>query len=313
MTNEIGNLEIDSQEIMSGLSVLEQSLSILQSDIRPMVLSDFDALRKTDLFGVGLDEILKQVEIISTSNQNMITKIAVHVNEIIELERQLSTEGEEYESYSYEDNGDNNIKYFDFPNIDVDTVQQGKSINKYNVIDIIPKLNESNQIKLINFLNMNKEKNVKLNNLLFNVDKSGILMKYLKKFCGNTVDSDKVETTDDSKILQKELLKLLNKNNRIGNVLYKDTVLVAKTYLENIARDNNITFEELIVDDTHNDLFRNSIKNLYDENINNKYKVDDTTVRQVKLTVLDISQKINVPVEKLFSDNKYVPFLKGVY
>ena len=313
MNNKLGILEIDSQEIMSVLSSLEQFLNILQKDVKPIILSDFEGLKKTNLFSDGLENIIKQVELLTTNNQNMMTKIAVHMNEIIELEQQLSTEANDYESQYSGDNGEDSGIYFDFSDIVVNSVEQGNSIKNDDVIGLIPKLSETTQISLIKFLSMNKESNASLNDLLFDEGKSGLLLKLLKKFYGNDSEYNPIEPTDSSIIAQKELLKVLNKNDKIDTFLYNHKVLVAKNYLSNVAQENNITFENFITDDAYNDLFMSSIKNIYDENTTGKYKIDSSTIESVKATISSIAEKNNISVETLLSDSRYASLLKGLY
>ena len=84
MTGEVGNIEVNSEEIMSAVSILDQALNILQSDIKPIVMSDFDALKETNLFSEGLERFLLE-------RNSVIIEPTVLANNIVFLLKPLCT------------------------------------------------------------------------------------------------------------------------------------------------------------------------------------------------------------------------------
>jgi len=312
MSLQEGNIQINSEEIMTSVGILDQSLSVLQGEMQPSIVSNFEALCETDLFSEGLSKITNQINSLIGSNENLMTKITVHSEEFAELEKELAKYAEEYESGYRGGSSGNSGSFSNVANIIVENINNGISVKTEDVMSSIPKLDEDSQIKLIKFLNTNKKSDTSIRALLFDASKSGLLLTMLKKFYGDTSGKLDATISNDSYTVQKELLKLLNNSNINTVELYDNTILVAKDYLSSIAKENSITLEELILDEKYNKILINSVKNLYDGNISQKYNVSAEVINSVRTTVDNIAKNNNVTAEEVITNSKYLSKLKGV-
>ena len=311
MSSQEGKIQINSEEVMSSVGILDQLLNVLQGEIQPSVLSNFTALRETGLFSEGLSKLDSQITSIITSNENLMTKLTIHADEIIELEKELAKYADNYQSgYSGGSSG-NSGNFSDIADVIVENVNKGVSIKTEDVIASIPKLDEESQVKLIEFLNANKNSDTNLQSLLFDPSKSGLLLTMLKKFYGDTSGTLDATVTDNSYIAQKELLKLFNNSDVKIEGLNDNTILVAKDYLTTIAKENKITLEELIIDKKYDKVLITAVKNLYDGNISQEYNVSTETVNSIRNIVDNIAKENNVTAEEVITNSKYLSQLKG--
>ena len=180
--NQEGVLEINDEEIMTSVNILDESLNILENEIKPALVSKFNALKETDLFNEGLTKLIAQIDSLITSNKNFMTKLTIHADELVQLEAELALAAEQYGSNNWGGSSGNSGAELPLDDIVSSFVDKGRAIGISNVLDAIPMLDETNQTELINFLNVNKGKDVSLNELLFDSENAGLLLSLLKKF-----------------------------------------------------------------------------------------------------------------------------------
>ena len=312
MNNESGNIVINSEEIMSAVGILDESLNTLQGSMQSSIGSSFTPLIETDLFTEGINKIAKQIDSLATSNQNLMSKITVHAEEFASLEQELEQYATDfatnYSNYSNGYSGD----YSNIADMIVNDIMDGKSVNEGDILSSIPKLTSTEQTKLIEFIKINKDSNTTVQELLLNPEKSGALLVLLKKFYGDT-NTDLTEAiSENSYTAQKLLLQAIISSELQETVLDNKTILSAKEYLTAIAKENNITFEELVLENKNEKILLDAIVKAYDGDALGGYSVDSQEIEAIREAVDTIATQNNVGVDAILTNPEYLDELKGI-
>lgn len=305
-----GGISINSNEVMEAVGILDEASNVLQTSMATSINSNFTALVDTSLYAEGVATIKEQIESINQSCQNLMTKIVAHTNEFEEFENNLISSASNYSS-SY-DNYSTGSSGGGSHSIDNGTVMEpvveSNPVTNGNLLNVIPALDEPNQVNLLNFLNVNKGNEMTLQNLLFNSANAGFLLTLLKKFLGDTT-----ETVDANYPIevQKLLLSKLKNNLTVMPNLSANTIIAANKYLTSFAKDNSLTFEELVLEDKNKSLLSSAVRDLYDGKAVDKYNVENEVVTDIRNLVDIVAKNNNVDSETIISDPKYLDFLKG--
>lgn len=306
-------INISTEEVMNAISILDSSLSIIEGSMVTSVSNDFVVLSSLDLFSEGLDKLKNQLTTLKQSNENLMTKISLHVNEITELENSIATEIQNELVRGNAGTGGGGSYYSNIDSVDVSNVDNNTNISNAQVIENIGNIKDVEVDNIMSFLNINKGE-YSINDILLSDVGSGILLCLLKKFYGDTNVSIDTTVTSDSFDIQKMLLeKLLTSESNIEGVGFKDnTILIAKEYFVSIAKENNIAISELLLNEKYETLLLNSINKLYlGENLV-KYNISDKTLESVRNFVDKVAEDNGVTSEKVLSSVDYLSDLKGV-
>jgi len=305
-----GSISINSNEVMEAVGILDEASNVLQSSMLTSISSNFTALIETSLYADGVSTIKEQIESINKSCQNLMTKVVAHTTEFEDFENNLKNSAANYgSSYDNYSNGTSGGGSFSVDNsTNMDTIVEGNPVTNGNLLNVIPALDEPNQVNLLNFLNVNKGNDMTLQNLLFNSANAGFLLTLLKKFLGDTTE---VVDTNYPLEVQKLLLSKLKGNSTVMPNLSANTIIAANKYLTSVAKDNSLTFEELVLDDKNKSLLSNAVRDLYDGKAIEKYNVENEVVTDVRNLVDIVAKNNNVDSETIISDPKYLEFLKG--
>ena len=164
----------------------------------------------------------------------------------------------------------------------------------------------------MSFLNINKGE-YSINDILLSDVGSGILLCLLKKYYGDTTINIDTEISEESFNIQKLFLeKVLNNESIVDNIKFNDNVIfIAKKYFVSIAKNNNISISELLLDEKYEDLLLSSINKLYlGENLS-EYDISDNTISMVREFVDKVAEDNGVTTEKVLSSVDYLGDLKG--
>ena len=256
-------LNISTEEVMNVISILDSSLSIIEGSMVTSVANDFIVLSSLDLFSEGLEKLKSQLTTLKQSNENLMTKISLHVNEIIELEDSIATEIQNELVSGNAGTGGGGNYYSDIDSVDVSDVDNNTNISNAQVIENIGNIKDVEVDNIMAFLNINKGE-YSINDILLSDVGSGILLCLLKKFYGDTDVSIDTTVTSDSFDIQKMLLeKLLTSESNIEGIGFKDnSILIAKEYFVSIAKENNIAISELLLNEKYESLLLSSINKL---------------------------------------------------
>lgn len=322
MSTQVGSISINSDEIMSSVEIIDGALATLQGNMTSKIHSDFAVLKETNLFSFGIDKIEKQIESLTTSSSNLITKLVSHTNEYNDFEASIENLANNYESADslLDSNGSNGRNYptgggyhnsYNTVNSYISDVNEGNVINKTPIMDELVKLNTDTATKLINFLSIYKNNDLTYKNLLFDSNSAEILYTLLKKMCGKNDTNIDSSGVAESYTVQKYLLNMLlnNKNSDIVKMT-DNSILVVKDYLNDIAKENNIKLEELILDNKNSEVLRSALNNLYTGNDISKYNVKSNDLSKFKNLVDSLAEKNNLSSSAILSDKKYLSMLK---
>ena len=306
-------INISTEDVMNAITILDSALNIMESSMLTSISKDFAVLSNLDLFSEGLAKLKAQVTALKQSNENLMTKITLHADEIAALEEEITTQIQK-ELITYDaGSGGGGSYYSDISSIDVEDVTNNTNISNSQVIENLNSVTKVDIDSILSFLNINKG-DYSINDILLSDVGSGILLCLLKRFYGDSNVNIDTTVSEETFNIQKLLLeKLLNSESDISTVGFKDnTVLVAKEYFVSIAKENNLEISELLLNEKHETLLLDSINKLYLGEDLSKYNVSEKTLSTVKNFVDKVAEDNGVTVEKVLSDTDYLGDLKGV-
>ncbi len=292
-------VSIDSDTLNSVVSNLNSSASTLESDVGSKLPGNFEALSKAGLYTNGLSKIKQQIEYVSSMEKELASDVSKHLDESVDTEEELTNKFKTHGKYDA-DNGHNGGNNHDSGDNSDNQVDDGKKVNSTKLMDNIKAIDATNVEKLVNFINVYKEKD-SLVSLIFNHEKSQKLGNIILKAFGYEEFSSITES--EYKEIQKTLIDKLFEQETIPTKLQYNTILSAKEYLVQVAQKNNIKVSELLVEDKHENILRESLKNLYAGNVKD-YNVSEQTVSSFRTYIDGIASDNNITYDKVFDNLK---------
>ena len=123
----------------------------------------------------------------------------------------------------------------------------------------------------------------------------------------NDCELFEIDYEDYVKVRSNILYKI--NNNTPGISEFNDNVIsTTYIYLASIAKESDLSVYDLIFDNTNAKVLLSSIKNIYDGNVNG---LDEKVVENLKDFLLKVAQKLNITVDELLSNEKYISELRG--
>ena len=305
MANEI---KYNTEEINETQTILKESLNILQNEISTPLNSEFEALSKVDLFSSGLTKLKSQTETLVENYTTFSSSLSQHENDLSTFEDTQASEVREYIS-NYSSSGHySSGSSHDTDSISTDNVEEGNAINNSYLETILPEISYNSKVQALkNILTYNNDT---LTALLTDVSKANILVYQLKKMLNGQDLKISQLATDDEKKIQKIMLETLSKesNNPFAE-LDDSTFLKGMPYLTKIAKENNITVGDLILEDKYSSILMSSLINIYNGNVNNS--LTEKEISGVKSYLDQIATINNLNIKTLFSDVKNITLIKG--
>ncbi len=314
MTKSNNNIEFSSEEIQNAIAILDKSLDLIESSIAPSLNSKFKVLSDLDLFSAGISKLQAQIKSLETSNKNLMTKIFLHNDDVEALEESIVADiTSAYITQTSSYSGNRGSYYSDTGSVDVSDTYQNNTITEAELTIDIPGMDDEQYQELISFININKG-NFTLNQILFNAECSGLLYLFLRKFYKDDTTELNVDVNDETLKVQKTLINRIftSKDNDINSVIFKDNELLKeKEYFASIAKENNITAGDLLLDEKYEGILLTSMMKLYKgENLEN-YNIKEENLVKIKNYIDKIAQSKKITAEELLSDKKYLNILKG--
>lgn len=304
-----GDVLINSEEISSVVSVINTISTTLESDIGSSITSNFTALTNAGLFATGISNLSQVVTALASSYKQLASVISTHTQDIAETEQQLSNAaqsnsgtyskrgssgGSSGGSSSSSSGGSNGST----PETNVPNVDDGKPINSSELINKIENITDDSCVELVNFLNINKDKNLAINKLLFDKTNALKLVNLLKQYYGYTADQN-MFSIEDATLIQKALIAQMFDSNTLPQNITNNTILVAKEYLKSIAKENNIKVEDLLLDDENTLILATSLMDVYDGNGLSEHNVSSEEVVAIREYMDKIAESYDSSVEEL--------------
>lgn len=123
----------------------------------------------------------------------------------------------------------------------------------------------------------------------------------------NDCELFEIDYEDYVKVRSNILYKINNDTPRISE--FNDNVISPTyVYLANIAKESDLSVYDLVFNDANASVLLKSIKNVYEGNVNT---LDEKVVENLKNFLLQIAQKLNITVDELLSNEKYINELRG--
>lgn len=274
-----GEIEINSEEIYATASIIKETSTTLEAML-PIVTGSFSVLEELGFFSEGISKISKQIQNLMAANEMIDSRLISHIEDIQAMEQSLLNlasssggGGSYYGGYTGSSGGSAQGS-----SVSTDNVSKGTQVNDEQINKSITEMDSPKETEFLSFLEINKG-DASLSELFLDPSKSGLLLKLLKKFYGDTSDNLSDAVSDSSYTIQKDLLeKILNSDGAILSKLKEDSVLVAKEYFDSIAKENNVKVSELILNDKNSEIYKKSLLALYDGNEISKYNLKESDV-----------------------------------
>jgi len=320
MTNN-GDLLIDSSELSGVVSTINTIVTTLESDIGTAISSEFTALSEAGLFTDGLASLAQSVQSLGGSYKQLAVLIASHNAELEETENQLSNAAGNYSSGYKGSSGSRgnsggssgssggNSSY-DNNNTNVNDVNDGQAVNAAVLVDNIEKITDESLVKLVDFIKINKAANLSINQLLFDKTNAMKLVSLLRVFYGDKT-TDTIVDISSATLIQKTLIKQMFEADTLPQEISNNTILVAKEYLNTIAKENKIAVEDLLLDDDNSLILATSLMNVYDGNGISEYGLSAEEVEKIRNYMDNVATSNGASVEDIAGNPD--KFLGGSY
>ena len=194
--------------------ILQSSKEVLESDIKNTISNDYKDFTELGLFSSQLQNIIKAVDSLDDAHDKFIAVINENKNQWAAVEQEVKEEVDEYTN-EVEDTGrkrrttgtgDGGGRNYSYTGGDTEEINHGVSVSNADVKSIIGKLDViTSSVLLKKLYNLN---NGSITELLYNQEKSGILLALIKKLLGDTTELDNARTAESDEI-QKLLLEKL--------------------------------------------------------------------------------------------------------
>lgn len=294
-----GQITINSDVASSVITVLTNSCSTLESDVSGKLSSSVNPLVELGFVENSLSKITSQISTITSVEKQMISSISSHIETVSNNEDQLYNGFSGGGGYSGGGGGGGG-SYSGSEEAPIAEEDDGKKVNCEKLCEIIPSLDETSKVNLLKCVKFYKDKDTNFIDLLMDTSYCEELFTIIKKAFGDSLDIENM-TLEEMKKVQRILLDtLISKDVDISK--YDDnSILVAKPYLIEVCVNNNITPSELIFDEKNRSLLKQTLKNVYNGNVNNTMSSEDLT--SFKTYIDKICLKNNTTAEELI-DNK---------
>lgn len=295
-----GKVSISSDTLNTVANKLNSSASSLEGEVGGKLPGNFQGLSTLGLYSNGLTKIKEQVDYVVETTKNLASEVSSHLSEAEETEEELTRELDNSSGYSSSGgrNGGSNINSGDTTDGKTD---KGKSIKSSELVDLLKKIDDSTVDRLVEFIDTKKDQDT-LNHYIFNYDRSKALYKTILEALGYSVDELDSVTEAEYKEVQKTLIDELFTAETLPKKLETNSILTAREYLVLIANKNGISVGELLVEDKHENVLKEALKNLYDGAISAEDAVSGATVNNFRTFVDGVASDNNVSYTEVLNN-----------
>lgn len=302
-------IKYNSEELEQTVSILNESEKSLE-ELKTTLGTGFEPLKTLSLFQDGLAKITSQVDMLIESNTEFSTKLVAHKEKIKAMEDQYGGYGRDntgsYINSGSHDNGSGSQTQEE--NIDVEPIQEGTPIKDATLLEYVPKLTYDDQKIILKALSSYKD--CSLEQLFFDVSSSAILTALLKQMFGDTSEEFSIIATSDSTKVQKIFLETIAKTEgkNLFTELTEKTILAGMPYFKNIAKNNNISVSDLMIEEKYSNIFVNAIKDICDGNTSNK--LTEVEASMVRGKIEQVAKDNNLTVDELLDGTSHIDMIR---
>ena len=289
-------------------SVIESIISKVGSDkakieeVKSSLDSAFAPLIACGLFEGCLSSLKEEASNISSTYDALQSQLQSHISTVSSVEDRVQQVGGDYRSYYTPSSGGGTSSHSEGGESTVETVDEGKKVDPEKMEKKIEDLKPSDIKTMVAFALLIKESGTSLMSLLFDPSKASTFSELLKKFY-TTYGTLEVEYDDASKVQKAFVKKILNSSEDLPASFTEATILHFKKYLVNIAKENNIAAEDLLMDDKYKSTLSSSLKKLYEGDVDKK-EYDDDYVMEFQAFVNMKADASNKKADEVVSDIK---------
>ncbi len=307
-------------EIEEAKSSLSSAKSTLTSDVIPSLNSNFQVLEELGLISGGLSKIKTQAQALADAYDYVINALSTHESTERENETKVGstvnsytrTTGGTQSTGSSSDSGgrDPGDSHEGTPihteKPIVEEIEEGKTISTEELVELI---NDMKFEEIITLLKNIVKNGGLVTAMLTDKYSANILTYTLKNILGYEADLGKVTTSDDTLIQEKLLEKIANENENVFVKINENTYLTGMPYLKSIAKQNNLTVSQLILNDSNEKLLLKSLVDIYDGNTGTTLSTKE--VEEVRTYLNTVAEKNGISTETLLSSENYISLIKG--
>ena len=307
MSNLLSNgPEVNGKNITIDSGALEGVIANINADkatieqVAKKLSTSFSPLTNSGLFENCLSSLQVAVSSISLTYEMLGTTISSHLNEVTTIEDSAARIANNYmslyDSNSYGTGGSS----YNVGGVDLSNVIPLKHINSEKLQYAIANLDSSSISSMVSFMCMVKDEDKTLAEILFDSNNKDYCATLLQNFF-KVYGSVDISLEDSSKIHETILKKVLSSGDQLPKDLTKATILQFSNYLESVAKNNGMTSFDLITNSSNKSLLTKSLKDLYDNNINDS-SFDEEYCLEFKAFVNMKAEKENKTVDEVLED-----------
>lgn len=299
-----GKVSINSEVANNVITYLANATQCLDGDVTSKLTSSFQPLVDLGFASNCLSKVQEQVKSLLSQEQSLISSISSHLSDVSKSEDGLN-KGFNNRIGSFGGGGGGSSTTPVTPGdqegseIDVDDEEDGKKIKVDGFKEIIDALTDTEKNSLLKLLEVNKDANTSIKDLLFDTKYSEELFKLLKKVLGEKVEFDEL-SADDIKQVQKILLESIVNSETTNTELKTNSILVVQEYLKSISSKNNISASDLLFNDSYKNVLKDSLKNLYNGDVDDS--VSDSTVFNFRDYIDPIAKEKKISAHELIDN-----------
>ena len=295
----------DSNEISNIISKIGNNTSIIEVDIISSLDNDFSILRELDFFNEGLDKISSNARNIISLNNKIVYSLNSHDSNMNDLNNKHLSLFSNFDTVSEEDNPYDGV-VINIDEIKLKKITDGKIVLKEYINSVVFKFDYDRKLVLLKRIINNNSLGI-----LTDKEQADALIYQLKNVLKEDYSMNELSklSKEEEFEIQKDFFKAISSDDKnIFDEIKENSLLHGLSYFKEVCKNNNISIEDLIYDDKNNELFIDSLSNLYKESEINNITSDEIT--SVKEYIKDISKTTNISPENLLNV-KYSSVLKG--
>lgn len=289
-----GAIVFDSDDVQSVSTSVNSDLQSLSSIVN-QVSSNFSSLVNCNLFDDNLNQLVNNINKVKAYYSKVESIISNHNNEYINMENAISNIANNYQSYDSYDNNLVPISINIGNDINIDNVNNGKSISN-RLDDEVISIDDDTIIEFIDFVKKNNT-NISIIDII-KKDKINLLVENLSKFYKQILNKDLI-IDNELETRKHFLLKMFD-----FNAYYKDleyySLFKYKNYLKIVGDENNCKVSELFTDPVKENMLQKAFDNLYAGKVNYKdYGLSENYQSEFKLLVDNRAKELNISTVQL--------------
>lgn len=305
-----GEIYYDSNEISNMNTKLNEIIDMLQLDIKTSLNKDFILLQDLELYDEGLKNLKNHIDKSVQCNNSLISGLKSHDINMNDLEANHLSLLDQISSYN---NDSGNLEYYSGSDVTVESitvnhVSDGKVVLNNYVKEVLPTFSYDKKLEILKSILNTQEDAL---SILTDSNQSDILIYELKNILEKkyNIVLDKMSLEEEKEIQKEFFESIIDNDTNIFDEIDEKSYLDALPYFKQIASKNGISATDLIFDEKNNELFTNTIKELYESD--NIDVLSDEQLESFKTYINKKAADNRLAISRLISDPSFSNVVKG--